>query len=131
MGTESYPFIAVQKIFAGNVLAYAPGDPVPEDNAHEQGYLDDGLVVPRADYRADDPAVVGQPLQRGDMPPHLVTDAPESPAPATDPEPATDPAPAEPEPATDPAPATDPEPATDPAPVTKTKTARTGSKAST
>jgi hypothetical protein len=47
------------------------GDLVPEDNAKEHGYLDAGLVVPRAEYNPEDPDAVGQPLQRGEMPPHL------------------------------------------------------------
>ena len=75
MGTESYPYIATQNISVGGVLAFVAGDPVPEENAKEHGYLDEGLVVPRAEYNPEDPAAEGQPLQRGEMPPHLAQKA--------------------------------------------------------
>jgi hypothetical protein len=73
MGTDTYPYIATENIYAGTVLAYVPGDPVPEENALRLGYVDAGSVVPRAEYDPADPVAEGQPLKRGDMPPHLVS----------------------------------------------------------
>lgn len=52
-------YVANQPIRVGWALAYNPGDPVPEDNVKEHGYLDAGLV----DVVPDDAAVRPEDLQ--------------------------------------------------------------------
>ena len=38
-------YVATQQIFAGNALAYNPGDAIPIDNCERLGYVDQGLAV--------------------------------------------------------------------------------------
>lgn len=38
-------YVANQQIFAGNALAYNPGDAVPVENAERLEYVEQGLVV--------------------------------------------------------------------------------------
>jgi hypothetical protein len=38
-------YVAVKQIFAGNALAYNPGDAVPVENCERLGYVEAGLVV--------------------------------------------------------------------------------------
>lgn len=38
-------YVAKEQIFAGNALAYNPGDAVPIENAERLGYVEQGLVV--------------------------------------------------------------------------------------
>lgn len=86
---DVYPYVAIQDIMSGTACAFRAGDPVPADTVDELG-LDGEQVIHREDYeellshvRADSarPATV---LQRGDMPPHLRSEAPaeSKPAPA-------------------------------------------------
>jgi hypothetical protein len=76
---DSYGFVATQTIMHNGVVAYQPGDLVPDDNVHELGYLDAGQVVAREDYQPEEgqPAVTlaraGAATVRGEMPEDLRT----------------------------------------------------------
>lgn len=70
--TDVYPYVATRDIYHGGVCAYRVGDPVPSDNAKEHGYLDDGAVVARDEFKREDSAGDRGPvLERGEMPAHL------------------------------------------------------------
>lgn len=70
--TDAYPYVATRDIYHGGVCAYRVGDPVPSDNAKEHGYLNDGAVVARDEFKRENPAEDAPPaMERGEMPAHL------------------------------------------------------------
>jgi hypothetical protein len=52
--TDRYEFVAVRDIYHGSACAYRAGDLVPAANVEEHGYLDDGSVVHRDEYKSRD-----------------------------------------------------------------------------
>lgn len=42
---EYSKYVAKEQIFAGNALAYNPGDAIPIENCERLGYLEQGLAV--------------------------------------------------------------------------------------
>lgn len=72
---DNYGYVATETIRTGMVVAFMPGDAVPDDTVEEHGFLDSGQVVARADWGGlpeDEPE---RAPKRGEMPPHLRTES--------------------------------------------------------
>lgn len=68
---DLYGYVATETIKSGMVVAFNPGDPIPDDTVEEMGFLDSGQAVRRSDWKdrpADEP---DETPVRGEMPPHL------------------------------------------------------------
>lgn len=68
---DNYGYVATETIKRGMVIAFHPGDPVPDATVEEMGFLESGKAVRRSDWKGRQEDEPEETPVRGEMPPHL------------------------------------------------------------